>query len=267
MITIEKLFSSPTPLVMGIVNVTPDSFSDGGDFYDPSHALQQIDQMIQHGVDIIDLGAQSTRPGYQEVTPEEEIQRLEPVLKPLTMKEDVIISVDTYFPQVAGWALEHGAHIINDIKGGDTPGMLEVIQKYPHAGYIYMHSRDWQSHSLEKELKAYQQEMEEKFKNYNISLDRVCFDPGIGWKSLEDHLALLKEVKRYNPIGQICVLYGVSRKRTIGSLTGHSIAKERDLGSVIASLMAVQQGVNIVRVHNVAMMKEALKVYEGIQYS
>lgn len=267
MVNIKQVFNASRPLIMGVVNVTPDSFSDGGDFYQSNDALSQIDEMITQGVDIIDLGAQSTRPDYKEVTPEEEIRRLTPILEALKSNNRAIVSIDTYFPQVAEWALNEGAHIINDIKGGDTKGMLEVISQHPKAGYIYMHSRQWEGHSLEEELKGYQQEMEEKFKEYQIDLDRVCFDPGVGWKSVEDHLALLKDAKRYNPFGKVCVLYGISRKRIIGRLTGHEKAKDRDVGSVTASLIAIQQGANIVRVHNVGMMKDALNVYEGIKWS
>ncbi|MGX7349752.1 dihydropteroate synthase [Dolosicoccus paucivorans] len=267
MVNIKQVFNTSRGLIMGVVNVTPDSFSDGGDFYQSKDALSQIDEMVAQGVDIIDLGAQSTRPGYTEVAPEEEIRRLTPILEALESDDRVIISVDTYFPQVAEWALNKGAHIINDIKGGDMEGMLDVIANYPKAGYIYMHSRQWEGHSLEEELKGYQQEMVQKFQKYGISLDRVCFDPGVGWKSVEDHLALLKDIKRYNPVGQVCVLYGVSRKRFIGRLTGHEQAKDRDVGSITASLMAIQQGANIVRVHNVRMMKDALNIYEGIKNS
>ncbi len=252
-------------VIMGIVNVTPDSFSDGGDYNSVERSVSRIKKMIQQGAKIIDLGGQSTRPGYEEVPPEEELNRLLPVIEAVREFSDVLISIDTYFPEVARQSLEAGANIVNDIHGGDNLEMLEVIADHSEAGYVYMHSRDRGETPLEEEMKNYHEEMLDKFEKYDIDLDRVSFDPGVGWKSHEDHIAIMSEPEKYSPVGELSVLLGVSRKRTIGTITGHENAKDRDVGSAVASLMACAKGVNIVRVHNVQAMADAVAVYQALR--
>lgn len=252
-------------VIMGIINVTPDSFSDGGDYNSVKESVSRIKKMIEQGAQIIDLGGQSTRPGYEEVSPSEELSRLLPVIEAVREFSEVLISIDTYFPEVARKTLEAGANIVNDIHGGDNLEMLEVVSDHPEAGYVYMHSRDRGDKLLEEEMKQYHEEMLSNFEKYGIDLNRVSFDPGVGWKSHEDHIAIMSEPEKYTPVGELSVLLGVSRKRTIGTITGHEDAKDRDVATAVASLIALDKGVNIVRVHNVQVMADAVAVYKALR--
>lgn len=251
--------------VMGIVNVTPDSFSDGGKFYQPEKAVAHAFELIQEGADILDLGAQSTRPGYTEVSPEEEIKRIAPVINAIREKSTIPISIDTYFPQVADYALANGATILNDVRGLDLDGMMEVAKKYPQAKLIIMHSRPRKSElSLEADLQAFYAEKYQACLAAGINQKRICFDPGIGFgKSMEENIDLLKHPEKYR-YKNIPLLYGVSRKRTIAHLVDEERPLERDYGSVTASLFAAIHGVELVRVHQVKGMKDALKIWQQL---
>lgn len=264
---IKNLFEQPSPLVMGILNVTPDSFSDGGHFNTVKTAIEHAKEMIKDGVDIIDIGGQSTRPGYKEVSPEMELDRLLPVIKGIRDISDIPISVDTYFPQVAEKMIELGVNIINDIKGGDSDGMLDVIQDHPTIGYIYMHSRPVTLGKLEKELLAYQDEMLNEFNKRGIDINRTSFDPGVGWKSHQEHLEIMTHPSRYCYFDRGPVLYGLSRKRTIATLINQDDPLKRDTASTVAHLIAIDRGVKIVRVHDVRGMVDALAIYNALQPS
>lgn len=250
---------------MGIVNVTPDSFSDGGKFYQPEKAVQHALKLIQEGADILDIGGQSTRPGYQEVSPEEEIQRIAPVIKAIRQKSDIPLSIDTYFPKVADYALANGATILNDVRGFDMTGMLEVAQKYSQADVILMHSRPRKSGwSLAEELQNFYEEKYQACMAAGIKKERICFDPGIGFgKSLEENIDILKNPTKYR-YKEFPLLYGVSRKRTIAHLVDENQPLERDYASVTASLYAAVQGVDIIRIHQVKGMKDALRVWQKL---
>ena len=226
---------------MGIVNITPDSFSDGGKYAECESAVNHALELISDGADIIDLGAQSTRPGYEEIPPEEEWKRLEPVLKELRKQTDIPISVDTYFPYVAEKALENGADIINDVSGSLNPETAELVKK-SGAGWVVMHS----GAGGVKEIKDF---FEKAITICNIN--QLCFDMGIGFgKTYEQNLELIANVKDYKVKGAPLLL-GVSRKRVIGAASGEENPEKRILGNVAADTAAILGGVDIIRVHDV----------------
>ncbi|WP_302373519.1 dihydropteroate synthase [Enterococcus asini] len=249
--------------VMGILNVTPDSFSDGGEHFTVEKALEHALLLVKQGADLIDIGGQSTRPGYAEVAPEIEAARILPVIRELKKHSNIPISVDTYFPEVARAAIEAGADIINDIKGLDTPGMLEVLATAANVGIIIMHSRPRRKElSVAEDIQAFYQEQFDRCLDYNIAPERLCFDPGIGFgKTVPENIAILQNPDAFR-FRDFPLLYGVSRKRTIQHMIGDSLPQERDYASVTASLFAAQAGVEIVRVHEVKGMVDALKVWD-----
>ena len=248
--------------IMGIVNVTPDSFSDGGQFFDAQKAIAHGLQLISEGADILDIGGQSTRPGYVEVSFEEEIRRIDPVIKGLREKSDIPISIDTYFPEVAEHALSIGANIINDVKGLDLSGMIEVAVKYPECEVVIMHSRPRKKElSIEEDLQAFYEEKYQACQKAGISSHRIFFDPGIGFgKAVEENIEILKYPQKFR-YKDFPLLYGVSRKRNINHLFHEEYPLERDFGSVAATLYPATLGVEIVRVHQVKGMKDALNVW------
>ena len=251
--------------VMGILNVTPDSFSDGGEHFSVDNALAHAFLLIEQGVDIIDIGGQSTRPGYKEVSPEVEAARILPVIQELKKRTTIPLSIDTYFPEVARVAIEAGADIINDIKGLDTPGMLDVLAEAPEAGIIIMHSRPRRKElSVAADIQEFYKEQYERCLAYNIAPERLCFDPGIGFgKTPTENIAILKNSEAFR-FQDFPLLYGVSRKRTIQHIIGDSSPQERDYASIVASLFALQSGVEIVRVHEVKGMVDGLKVWNTL---
>lgn len=251
--------------VMGILNVTPDSFSDGGQHFGLEAALTHAERLIAQGATILDIGGQSTRPGYQEVPAEIEAQRILPVIRELAKRRAIPISVDTYFPEVAAAAIEAGAGIINDIKGLDSPGMLEVLAAAPHVGIVIMHSRPRRKElSVKEDIHAFFQEQFERCREKQIAPERLCFDPGIGFgKTPEENIAILQRPADFR-FQDYPLLYGVSRKRTIQYLIGASLPQERDYASISASLFAAQAGVEILRVHEVKGMVDALNVWRKL---
>lgn len=250
--------------VMGILNVTPDSFSDGGEYRGVAAAQAHAEELIAAGADWLDLGGQSTRPGYQEVTPEEELARVLPVLKAIRPLTELPISIDTYFPEVASACIAAGADVINDIKGLDIPGMLDVLRQAPQVGIVVMHSRIRQEKSLDEDLAEFYQEKMNLLTAAGIEKKRICFDPGVGFgKTVAENLSLIQDPERYRP-QDYPLLYGVSRKRTIGFLTGEERPERRDPGSVAASLWALEKGVEIVRVHDVFSMQQANRVFQTL---
>lgn len=245
--------------VMGILNVTPDSFSDGGNFQEVNEALKHAESLLEAGCDIIDIGGQSTRPGYVEVSFQEELQRVLPVVTELRKKTTATISVDTYFPEVAEAVLKAGADIINDISGLENPAMIEVLKKFPKSGIIVMDKNKHED--LKSGLKDFFQKKTTSLKNAGISFERICLDPGVGFgKTLEQNISLIQSPQKYR-FENYPVLYGISRKRTIGSLVNESDAKKRDYGSVTASLWLLNHGVEIVRVHEAYGMKQAVTMW------
>ncbi|MBR1532344.1 MAG: dihydropteroate synthase [Eubacterium sp.] len=243
MFNFNTTIKSP-PVIMGIVNVTLDSFSDGGEHFKSENAVDFALQLIDDGADIIDLGAQSTRPGYTEITPDEEIKRLSGVLPELRKKTDKPISVDTYFTKVAQWAVDNGADIINDVSG--TFDMAGVV-KNSGAGWVIMHSG---SGSVD-EVRAFFAEMAAKCAGFGIDKKQICFDMGIGFgKTYEQNLELIANVSAYK-LPDYPLLLGTSRKRVIGTASHTDNVQKRIYGNIAADTAAILGGVDIIRLHDV----------------
>lgn len=242
--------------VMGILNVTPDSFSDGGKWNNPEIALKRALEMAECGVDFIDIGAQSTRPGYTEISAEQELERLLPFLKILKGKINIPMSVDTYFPEVAEIALQYGIDIINDVRGFADERMYKLASK-SNCGCLIMHDKaDGVKEFFEESLK--------KAEKYGISAERICFDPGIGFgKTYEMNLQLLKNCNEMKIKG-CAYLVGASRKRVIGMSCGNPPFEERMAGSISAHIISVINGADIVRVHDFKETIQAVKVADAV---
>jgi dihydropteroate synthase len=263
---LRSLLSRPVPAVMGILNVTPDSFSDGGQFIAPEHALAQARRMIAEGADIIDIGAESTRPyGAQPVTSEEERERLQPILAEIVAL-GVPVSIDSMKSSVVAWALDSGAVIANDVWGlqRDRDMAQEVARR--NAPVIVMHNRDSADATLDimQDIAAFFARSLEIAAKAGIATDHIVLDPGIGFGKTQEQsmmvLARLHEFKSFNrPI-----LVGASRKRFIDTITP-SAPQQRLGGSIAAHLIAVQGGAQIIRTHDVAETVQALRVAAAIE--
>ncbi len=255
------------PSVMGILNVTPDSFSDGGRFETLTTALAQADRLVAEGADLIDIGGESSRPGSQPVALAEELDRVIPVVERLARRVEVPLSVDTTKPEVARAAIEAGASIINDIGGLADPEMLRVVAG-SEVGVVIMHMRgtprtmqDAPEYSnVVEEVEAYLADRVRCVELSGIGRDRIAIDPGVGFgKSFDHNIQLLRRLPRFERIG--CpILVGTSRKGFLGKITGRSIA-ERESASVASALAASTRGASIVRVHDVAATVDALRVW------
>jgi len=249
----------PMPLIMGILNLTPDSFSDGGLYNTPEAALQRARDMISQGADIIDIGGESTRPGAVPVSAENEMARILPVIKELAIDHRAAISVDTCKSIVAEAALEAGAHIINDVSGlTHDPQMAEVVRHYG-AGLIIMHMQgnprtmqvDPSYEDVVREVSEFLVRQRAIAREKGICDEQVVVDPGIGFgKTLEHNLDLLRNISRVRETCGRPVLIGVSRKRFIGTITGREPG-DRLAGSLAAMAFAIKQGAHIIRVHDV----------------
>ncbi|MFC0596046.1 dihydropteroate synthase [Thermus composti] len=254
---------------MGILNLTPDSFSDGGLYLDPEKALERAREMVAEGADILDLGAESTRPGADPVPVEEEKRRLLPVLEAV-LSLGVPVSVDTRKPEVAEEALKMGAHLLNDVTGLWDERMVALAARYgvpavvmhmpvPDPKAMMAHAR---YQDVVAEVKAFLKAQAEKA--LGAGVPQVVLDPGFGFgKLLEHNLALLRRLDEIVALGHP-VLVGLSRKRTIGELTGVEDPAQRVHGSVAAHLFAVLKGARILRVHDVRAHREALRVWEAL---
>lgn len=257
------------PLVMGVLNVTPDSFSDGGRFASLEAAITQAEQMIDAGVDIIDIGGESTRPGAPAVSVDEELRRIMPVIYALR-DAGKPLSVDTRRTEVMREVIEAGADMINDINGFRAEGSLSLLRDSDCALCI-MHmqgepqtmQQDPQYEDVFAEVREFLARQCEQAIAAGISRQRLCIDPGFGFgKTLEHNLALLARLGELQSALGLPLLAGLSRKSMIGKLTGKP-APERTAGSVAAALFAVQQGTRIVRVHDVAETVDALRVWQA----
>jgi dihydropteroate synthase len=255
-----------TPAVMGILNVTPDSFSDGGRYTTLDSALAHARAMVGEGAQIIDVGGESTRPGAEPVSAEEEIERVVPVVAAIREQLDVLISVDTRHSTVAAAALDAGAHIINDVSGLADQGMLELLSNST-AGVCVMHMR---GEPRTMQLRPTYADVVREVKDYlagrivaceavGIAHDRIVIDPGIGFgKTLQHNLSLLAHLAELGELG-VPVLIGVSRKSMFSALLGRDV-DQRLPGTVAATCAAVLAGAAIVRAHDVAAAVDAVKV-------
>lgn len=243
--------------IMGILNVTPDSFSDGNKWFDIDAAVKHAIQMQADGADIIDIGGQSTRPGYIKITFEEELDRLKPVLKALKSEISVPISVDTFYPEVAQMALNEGASIINDVNGFKDEQMIKVAGQ-SNCGCIVMYD------GPNRQMKDFFNLQFGKMLSSNILKNRICFDPGIGFgKTYGENLEAIKNLKDYSIKG-VPILVGASRKRVIGASCGNPPFEERIPGTIAAHTIAILNGANIIRVHDVKEAVQAAKVADAI---
>jgi len=254
------------PLVMGILNVTPDSFSDGGAHATPDAAIEHARRMLAEGADIIDVGGESTRPGAPELEPAEEIARVLPVVEALA-REGAVVSIDTRHAVVASSCLSAGASIVNDVSGFRDAAMRNVAAE-SGAGLVVMHmlgepgTMQVEPHydDVVGEVRSYLAAQAALLESSGVARGRIAIDPGIGFgKTLEHNLELLRGLPEFTALGYP-VLVGASRKRFIGALTGQDVPAERLEGSLAAAVWAVTHGADIVRVHDVAETVRAVGV-------
>lgn len=256
---------------MAILNLTPDSFSDGGLYADLDSAVARAQALIAEGADILDLGAESTRPGAEPVAEELELARLLPVLEAV-VPLGVPVSVDTYKPKVAGEALSRGARLINDVTGLRNPEMIALLAEF-NATAVIMHMpttspKDMQSHAKYRDVVSEVRDFLalQAERALSAGVPGVILDPGIGFGKTHAHnLALLKNLAQMVALGHP-VLVGASRKKTIGELTGVNDPAERVAGSLAAHLFAVDQGATLIRVHDVRPHWQALRVWEALRW-
>ncbi len=255
--------------VMGILNVTPDSFSDGGKFFKPEDAVNQAFKIIEEGADIIDIGGESSRPGSEPVSEDEEINRVIPIIKKIREESDIPISIDTYKPKTAEAAINTGADIINDITGGTNPELLNIAGKF-NLPIILMHMQGTPK-NMQKEP-YYENLMDElieffynQIKNViDAGIEKVIIDPGIGFgKRLEDNLEIIRRLKEFKIFG-LPILIGPSRKSFIGTVLGGD-SDERMEGTSAAVAISTLNGGNIIRVHDVKEMKKVILMTNAIK--
>lgn len=273
--TARRTLRLPRPLVMGILNVTPDSFSDGGELALPEEALRRAEQMIEDGVDIIDIGGESTRPGSIRIDPDTELGRTLPVVKAITARFETPVSIDTTKALVAQAALDSGAEIVNDISGLRWDADLAEIAARTGAGLVLMHSRgtfetmhssppvaDIMAHAKSRLAGSIA-----KAKELGVSDEQIALDPGIGFgKTFEQSLELLANLDRLiAEFAAYPMLVGASRKSFIGKILGDGPPSQRLGGSIAAALAAVVRGAKILRVHDVRETVSALRIFETIE--
>lgn len=264
----------PGPVLFGILNVTPDSFSDGGDFFDPEAAARHAETLLDEGAHVVDVGGESTRPGSDPVLEEEEIRRVVPVVrKILEARPGAVVSVDTYRAGTAEAALEAGARIVNDVTGllGDPRmaplvadagcpvvlmhmlGEPKTMQKEPHYEDVVREVREFLAQRADHAVAA------------GVKPENVALDPGIGFgKTLDHNLALLRHLDDVVDLG-FPVLLGASRKRFIGTITGAEDAKDRVFGTLATTVLGYERGATLFRVHDVRANREALAVAAAIR--
>jgi len=258
---------------MGILNVTPDSFSDGGNFASLNDALAQADRLIGEGADILDIGGESTRPFAEPVSAELELQRVIPVIRGIRQKHAVPISIDTSKAAVAREALDAGADIINDISALRKDAEMISLVKETTVPIIIMHMQgkpaDMQVsptyHNVIEEILDFFRERISWITGRGVSIDRLIIDPGIGFgKTLQHNLSILKNLQKFSSLGTP-VLLGHSRKRFLGDITDTADEAERDLATAMVSAICCRENVSIIRVHDVASTRQACQVAEAIQ--
>lgn len=252
--------------IMGILNVTPDSFSDGGKFNTTEYALKHAEQMIQDGADIIDIGGESTRPGYTLISEDEEISRIVPVIEKIKNNFDTVISVDTYKSGVARESAKAGADLINDIWGCKYDKKIaDVIAEY-ELSCCLMHNRNLEQNPYQNLMADILEDLQQSIEialNAGVKPEKIITDPGIGFaKSLENNLAVMNQVEQLATLGYP-ILLGTSRKSMIGQ-TLNLPAEERVEGTLVTTVMGVMKGCAFVRVHDVLANKRAIDMAEAI---
>jgi len=261
------------PVVMGILNLTPDSFSDGGSYLSPQQALLRVEQMLEQGADIIDVGGESTRPGAAAVSVEEELTRTVDVVAEIKQRFSCLVSIDTSKPEVMQQTVAAGADIINDVCALERPGALQVaaecgvpvcimhMQGEPRSMQSNPHYEDVLS-----EVMTYLKQRVESCVAAGIQRENIIVDPGFGFgKTLDHNFKLLAHLSEFNQLG-LPILAGMSRKSMFGKLLDKK-PTELEAASIAGALIAVQQGAHIFRVHDVAATADALRVYSKVQMS
>ena len=268
----RRALSLREPVLMGILNVTPDSFSDGGLHRSPGAAVRRAVRMVEEGADIIDVGGESTRPGAQEVPVAEEIARVVPIIRALRTELSVPLSIDTRKAEVARAALEAGAEIVNDVSALGDPEMGPVVAG-EEAGLVLMHMRGTPATmqrspsygDVAAEVRDELAQALRRARDAGVEVERIVVDPGIGFaKDLGHNLRMLADLRVLHELGRP-VLLGVSRKAFIGTLLGVVAAAERAVGGAAACVVGLMAGARIFRVHDVKVAREALVVAEAIR--
>jgi len=256
---------------MGILNVTPDSFSDGGRFLDPAAAVEQGLLLVREGADILDIGGESTRPGAEDVTLEEECRRVLPVVEALTRRTDVAISIDTQKPEVARAAIQAGAVMINDIAANREDESMWLVAAESGAGYVAMHMQGTPQTMQEAphygdvvaEVSDFFRNRLERIQACGVRFEQLALDPGIGFgKTLDQNVQILSGLKDFRGFARPIVL-GVSRKSFLGGLTGAGVGDRMPAG-LACGVWAALRGVAILRTHDVAPTVQALRVIQAI---
>jgi dihydropteroate synthase len=262
----HKFHFAKQPYLMGILNLTPDSFSDGGKFNKLEEALQRAEQLQNEGADILDIGGESTRPGFAAVDSKEELRRVIPLIKELKKTCKIPISIDTYKAEVAEAALQAGASIVNDISAMQDKKMPAVLKKYS-AGCILMHKHqlDENADAVQEVKNFLQNRVQWAVKEFALKKENFVLDPGIGFgKTQEQNLSLIKHIAELRSTGN-AVLLGMSRKSFIGRITGQDEAAQRLSGSIATTVYSYLQNCDILRVHDVLQNHYALQVIDAIK--
>lgn len=251
--------------IMGVLNVTPDSFSDGGQYFGADDALRRAAEIQAQGADILDVGAESTAPGHTSVSSAEEIERLRPVLEPLCRSLEIPVSVDTRHPETAAWALAQGAAIVNDVSGVFQHAMADAVRQYG-AGWIVTHGTDADLAGADDPLpqvRAFFLEMLRRAEEAGVRKTQICTDPGIGFgKSRAGDFAILRDLRQLD-VG-CAMLIGASRKRLIGAVSGETDPRKRLAGTVACHTAAIAGGADILRVHDVAEGVQGARVADAL---
>lgn len=264
--------SRPRPLVMGILNVTPDSFSDGGEFASAESALVHARRMIAEGADILDIGGESTRPGAARVSADDQIGRVCPVIEAIRRESDIAISIDTTLSEVAKAAVVAGAGILNDISAGREDAAMFALAAQRRLPVILMHmlgepgtmQNNPDYADVTREVSEFLQKRAQAVAQSGVPAGHILLDPGIGFgKTVEHNLQLLRDLPQLAELGYR-VLVGTSRKRFIGTITGVSDPHQRIYGSVASAVWSILHGVSIVRVHDVLPTVQALGMIGAI---
>ena len=260
-----------TPIVMGIVNVTPDSFSDGGKYSQRDQAIAHALKLAEEGADILDIGGESTRPNATPVGLQEELDRVVPVIESLSKQINIPISIDTYKPQVMQAAINAGASMVNDVRALQVDGALAVVAK-SNVGVCLMHMQGLpatmqnnpQYNDIVNDVKAFLAARLQASIDAGVPTSRILLDPGFGFgKTREHNISLIQHLDEFASLGQP-ILVGLSRKSVLGQMTGNDV-DARLYASIAASMIAAQKGAKILRVHDVKATVEVLKVLAAIQ--
>lgn len=269
--TLQQLLHHPFPIIMGILNATPNSFSDGGDFFDPNIAIARAHQMVEEGATIIDIGAESSNHKAESITSKEEIARLTPIVKSLTKDLNALISIDTYHPETMEAMIALGVDIINDINGFRSNDSINVV-KNSNVDLVVMHLDnpiekmhvETKHDDITQSIIDFFIERTETFLKAGIDSKRIIMDPGFGFgKTIEEQIELLQKLECLSAL-PYPLLIGLSRKRLIGHLTNVDIAKNRTIGNIASELWCLQKGAKIFRVHDVKSTYEAFLFWQKL---